>query len=270
MPIRIYKKVKSTWNKGLKMSEEYRHKLSLAHLGHKQTEETKRKISLALSKRIRKPESYKKMLETKIQNGTNKLSEESKKNMSESRLRGLKEGRIKTWCEGKKLPFMPRPGAKGRKIWNKGMIGFRTGKRKPHSEEAKLKMSINRKNKYSAWNKGLKMPDNFGEKFRGKNHYAWNPNREAVRKNRRDNKNADYHLWARSVKRRDGWKCKINNHECCGKLEAHHILPWSKFPELRYEINNGITLCHYHHPRKRDDEIRLTPFFQKMLLTVAN
>lgn len=55
---------------------------------------------------------------------------------------------------------------------------------------------------------------------------------------------------------------KIN---CKGRLEAHHILSWKDYPELRYDINNGITLCHAHHPRKRDEEAELSPYFQSLV-----
>lgn len=61
------------------------------------------------------------------------------------------------------------------------------------------------------------------------------------------------------------WKCKINNKDCEGQLEAHHILPWRDHPELRYETNNGITLCHRHHPRKRKEEISFSTFFQELI-----
>jgi len=64
-----------------------------------------------------------------------------------------------------------------------------------------------------------------------------------------------------AVKGRDGWKCKIANADCDGKIEAHHILSWRDYPELRYQPNNGITLCHAHHPRKRVDEAKLLPYF---------
>jgi len=57
----------------------------------------------------------------------------------------------------------------------------------------------------------------------------------------------------------------ISDENCNGKLEAHHILPWSQYPELRYETKNGITLCHYHHPRKNDDVVKLAPVFQRMV-----
>lgn len=75
--------------------------------------------------------------------------------------------------------------------------------------------------------------------------------------------------WTQAVKNRDGWKCRISNVTCSGKLEAHHILRWSKFPELRYETKNGITLCHFHHPKRREDEIKLSPYFQSLVASVG-
>jgi len=50
--------------------------------------------------------------------------------------------------------------------------------------------------------------------------------------------------WASLVKLRDK-KCVK-----CGsvhKLHAHHIKPYKNYPELRYDINNGETLCSYCH-----------------------
>lgn len=50
-----------------------------------------------------------------------------------------------------------------------------------------------------------------------------------------------------------------------GRLEVHPILGFTKFPELRYDINNGITLCHFHHPRVREEEKRLSPYFMELV-----
>ena len=71
--------------------------------------------------------------------------------------------------------------------------------------------------------------------------------------------------WSREVKNRDNWECQINDKYCSGKVIAHHILTWKDCPELRYTINNGITLCHTHHPRKRVEEKRLVPFFTELI-----
>lgn len=74
-----------------------------------------------------------------------------------------------------------------------------------------------------------------------------------------------YKEWMNSVKKRDNWKCRIRNKDCCGKLESHHILPWRDFPELRYDIKNGITLCIKHHPRKRSEEFNLINVFKNLI-----
>lgn len=74
-----------------------------------------------------------------------------------------------------------------------------------------------------------------------------------------------YKNWRKEVIKRDNLKCKIGNKDCCGQLETHHILGWRKYPELRYDINNGITLCHFHHPLKREEEKKLSPYFKDLI-----
>lgn len=99
----------------------------------------------------------------------------------------------------------------------------------------------------------------FGEK-----HPRWIKDRNLV-KGRQDRNNPEYKQWRQQVWLRDNFKCKIANPDCEGRIEAHHILGWAEFPELRYQINNGITLCHFHHPRVREEEKRLSPYFQKIV-----
>ena len=111
----------------------------------------------------------------------------------------------------------------------------------------------------NAWNKGMKLPNQSG-----KNHHAWIEDRSLLK--RQDERIGNRHKhWSKSVKNRDGWRCKISNGDCSGQVVAHHILPWRDYKELRYEVNNGITLCHFHHPRKRNDEIKLSPYFQELI-----
>ena len=57
---------------------------------------------------------------------------------------------------------------------------------------------------------------------------------------------------------------KIITCRVCG-AKKYRILSWRDYPELRFNINNGITLCHAHHPRKRAEEKRLIPIFKELV-----
>jgi hypothetical protein len=67
------------------------------------------------------------------------------------------------------------------------------------------------------------------------------------------------------IKARDNWECQLKDLNCLGGLEAHHIFNWCDYPNLRYYLNNGITLCHFHHPRGRKEEKRLEEIFLKLI-----
>ena len=154
-------------------------------------------------------------------------------------------------CMGRENSEKQKSTARDRMLGNKFCVG------KKLSDEHKLKISMA--------NIGKKPTESIrkllSEKAKQRCTKEW---KENLSKNR----NSSLHReWSQLVKNRDGWKCKISNNNCFGKVVAHHILPWSKFPELRYEVNNGITLCHFHHPRKRNDEMRLAPIFQELVVT---
>ncbi len=100
---------------------------------------------------------------------------------------------------------------------------------------------------------------------KGELHPAWVADRTLLVDEHKDRGGQLHRDWSRQVKNRDNWECRMSNQECVGRMESHHVLSWKDYPELRYEINNGITLCHYHHPRKREDEVKLIPTFQKIL-----
>ena len=68
--------------------------------------------------------------------------------------------------------------------------------------------------------------------------------------------------WRREVFMRDNYIC-----QCCkkrgGYLEADHIKPWAFFPEIRYELSNGRTLC-----RKCHDKTKISAYAMRKLYAV--
>jgi hypothetical protein len=101
-------------------------------------------------------------------------------------------------------------------------------------------------------------------------HPRWIKDRTQLSRisNQGERRTSAYFFWRKSVYKRDNWKCKINNNDCKGRLEAHHILGFTDYPKLRYDINNGITLCHFHHPKRRQDESNLSPYFKELVMNV--
>jgi len=54
-------------------------------------------------------------------------------------------------------------------------------------------------------------------------------------------------VWREAVVKRDNYSCQVCNKKLKGiNCQAHHILP-RQFIDYRWDINNGITLCYYHH-----------------------
>lgn len=110
-----------------------------------------------------------------------------------------------------------------------------------------------------SWNKGLE------GYMSGEKNGRWIKDRTLLKDDHKDRGGQLHREWSNNVKNRDKWTCRIADVKCNGRLEAHHILSWSEFPELRYQINNGITLCHTHHPRTRVEEKRLSPYFMELV-----
>ncbi len=56
----------------------------------------------------------------------------------------------------------------------------------------------------------------------------------------------EYAAWRRSVLARDRFLCVLCG-QVGGGLHAHHKQSWAEYPHLRYDVNNGITVCHDCH-----------------------
>jgi hypothetical protein len=138
-----------------------------------------------------------------------------------------------------------------------------------HSEEAKRKMSIAAKGKIiseetrrkiSEILKGKKHKDNgkthlsiavrknLSNKLKGENAPNWKGGLTGI--NFKIRHGIEHRLWREAVFARDNWTCQ--NKECKergGELQAHHIQSFSKYTELRFAIDNGVTLCKRCHKK---------------------
>jgi hypothetical protein len=137
--------------------------------------------------------------------------------------------------------------ARERMIGNK----YALGNHNKLSENAKEKMSLAKKGKPTWW------------QIRNLPHPCWIDDRSKLSPDRRNDPR--YLKWITDVKKRDGYKCKINNKDCVHYIESHHILNWRDYPEERYNINNGITLCHIHHPRGKKNEQKFALLLKRLI-----
>lgn len=86
----------------------------------------------------------------------------------------------------------------------------------------------------------------------------------------RNFKDQQYKIWRKNVYERDHYQCQWPQCSSNFKLNAHHIKKWSEYPGLRFELNNGITLCYRHHKMIKDMESDYELFFLKLIAQKIN
>lgn len=101
----------------------------------------------------------------------------------------------------------------------KSLIGNKHNLGKKHSDETKIRMSKNRTgNKNKNWKGGI------------------TPINRSIRTSKK------YKEWRDAIFMRDDYTCQ----ECKARgcvINADHIKPFALYPELRFELSNGRTLC---------------------------
>lgn len=123
---------------------------------------------------------------------------------------------------------------KGRFTWNKGVKGYKqpnisralTGRKLDQATRRKIQLSHigkHAKEKNPMWKGGI------------------TPKNRAIRNS------FEYHEWRRQVFERDNYTCQFCKKRGGTKLHADHIRPFAFYPELRFDINNGRTLCKSCH-----------------------
>jgi 5-methylcytosine-specific restriction endonuclease McrA len=96
--------------------------------------------------------------------------------------------------------------------------------------------AIQRRSKSRAWR-------NAAHQQRGQ----LNPRFRGVAERRRDDNRYAYRKWRTSVLRRDKMRCVDCGVQGPNGLQAHHLQHWKDAPELRFAVENGVTLCRACH-----------------------
>jgi len=123
---------------------------------------------------------------------------------------------------------------------NKGRVRSKETREKMSIAKKGIKKSESAKLKMSMWHKGRKKPHRQGSK----SHF-WKGGVTPVHLSIRQS--LEYRIWREAVFKRDNYTCiwcgaKSGNGKAV-VLNADHIKPFSLYPELRFAIDNGRTLC---------------------------
>lgn len=141
---------------------------------------------------------------------------------------------------------------------------------KPRNQETKDKISKTKtgnsqsnsgsfKKGQTPWNKGIEY-----DKIKGEKHWKWNNGISGEHKQIRHS--VEYNIWRKTVYARDNWTCQ----HCKVKQRfpvAHHIKTFKDYPELRFDVDNGITLCRSCHKKEHEEIGYKTRFNNKQLAT---
>lgn len=151
----------------------------------------------------------------------------------------------------------------GKSTWMKGRSHTQESKEKIRVAHIGKKHTIETIEKFKKripWNKGKELPAHSIEtrKKMSNSHKSLvalglHPSYRGglTETNQKIRTSIEYRLWRENVFKRDGFKCLECGDDRGGNLEAHHMKPFSIFPELRFEVSNGKTLCKSCH-RKTD------------------
>ena len=134
--------------------------------------------------------------------------------------------------------------------WHKGKKVDRNkypnmGHLKPHTKKTIEKIKKKRAKQVIT----KKHRQNISRAHKGEKSYLWRGG--ITPKNRLIRSGIEFRLWREAVFARDNWTCQK-----CGVrsgnrkrvyLHSHHIKSFADFPELRFAIDNGITLCKACH-----------------------
>jgi len=143
--------------------------------------------------------------------------------------------------------------------WNNKNCGFQKG----HKFNVGKKQTEEHKDKVRQFNLGKKLSEETKKKvsliLMGNNRGRGNKGRTGslapnwkggtTSKYEIIRSSVEYKLWRKSIMERDKWTCIWCGYRSQGNGDIHadHIKPFALFPELRFAIDNGRTLCKECH-----------------------
>jgi len=144
---------------------------------------------------------------------------------------------------------------KGLNIWMKGRSCPEVVKRKISITKKGSSYSESHCKAISKARKGMKFTEEHCKSISkakkgigsGKEHWNWKggitPKSIAIRMS------SKYKDWRLAVFSRDKFTCVGCGDKRGHNLHAHHIMPFAEYPELRFDISNGTTLCKRCHAK---------------------
>jgi len=216
----------------------------------KETDERLMKISRITKERMTGKKQSKKQIENRVKARKGfKHSEETKKQLSEiNKGKHLSKETIKildekVYSKRRNRTYEEIYGIEKAKElkqkFSERMLKNNPYKGKHHSKEVGKRISEKQMGRIP-WNKGKEY-----QQMKGKNHHNWKGGITPI--NEKIRRSIEYKLWRKAVLEMDNYTCRF-----CGKggyLEADHIKSFSDYPELRFVIDNGRTLCKNCHSK---------------------